>query len=194
MKTKSLLFIFFVFFILSGCNVAKEIGGAYNMTQCKYDYKSISSLRLSGMDLSNGISVTYIPKLTSILTGNASSIPLDFTLNLNVTNPNQAAAMLYGLQYIVSVDNIDFTTGSLNQSLNIPAGDTQVLPVNIGVDLATLMKNNSKSSIEKIAKNFIGLSSDKSNVTVQLKPSFMIGGQVITSPSYIPVSFSFGGK
>jgi LEA14-like dessication related protein len=102
--------------------------------------------------------------------------------------------MLNGLQYIISIDDIQFTTGSVNQALNIGAGQSQILPLSIGVDLATLMKSNSKDAVVDIAKNFIGIGNKKSNVSVQLKPTFMVGNVPITSPVYIPVSFSFGGN
>jgi hypothetical protein len=56
------------------------------------------------------------------------------------------------------------------------------------------MKNNSKNAVVDIAKNFIGIGTKKSNVSVQLKPTFMIGSVPVTSPVYIPVNFSFGGN
>lgn len=180
---------------LIGCDsVQKSLSSTYNMINCQYNYKSISGLSISGMNLSNGLSVTSIPKITSILSGTASSIPLDFTLNVDVKNPNQSAAMMNGLQYILSIDDIQFTTGSVNQALSIEAGQSQTLPISIGVDLATLMKNNSKDAVVDIAKNFIGMGSKKSNVKLQLKPTFMVGSVPVTSPVYIPVSFSFGGN
>jgi LEA14-like dessication related protein len=194
MKKRILALLVIVATLISCDSVQQGLTSTYNMINCKYNYKSISGLTVSGMNLSNGLSLTSIPKLTSILTGSASSIPLDFTLNLNVENPNQSAAMLQGLQYVLSIDGIQFTTGSLNQSLNIGAGQTQTLPLNIGVDLASLMKSNSKDAVVDIAKNFLGIGSKASNVSLQLKPSFNIGGQNITSPVYIPVSFSFGGS
>lgn len=179
----------------SGCgSVGSGLSEAYNMTKCEYNYKSISNLSLSGMNLSKGVSITSLPTILSLLSGNASSIPLDFTLNLDVKNPNQTAAAFSGLQYIISIDDIQFTTGQVNQSMNIASGATQTLPLTIGVDIATLMKNNSKSAIENITKNFLGIGGEKSNVSVQLKPTFMVGGTPITSPVYIPVNFSFGGK
>lgn len=175
------------------CDVSKELVGAYNMTNCDYNYKSISGMSISGINLSNGISVTDIPKITALLSGASSSIPLDFTLNLDVKNPNQSAALLHGLQYILTIDDVQFTTGQLNQSLNIAAGETQSLPLTIGVDLATLMKGDSKDAVVGIAKNFLGIGSTQSNVKLQIKPTFMIGNTPITSPTYIPVSFNFGG-
>lgn len=191
---KRIITLLLVTITLFSCDVTKELSGAYNMINCQYSYKSISGFTVSGMNLSNGVSPLYIPKLTSILTGSATSIPVDFTLNLNVKNPNQSEALLHGLQYIVSIDDIKFTSGTLNKSLNIPSGETQTLPLTIGIDLASLMKNNSKEAITDIAKNFIGIGSKKSNVTVQVKPTFLIGNTPVTSPTYIPVNFSFGGN
>lgn len=192
---KRILTLFVIAAVLMSCDtVQKSLSSTYNMINCEYNYKSISGLTVSGMNLSNGLSVTSIPKITSILSGSASSIPLNFTLNLDVKNPNESAAALNGMQYIISIDDIQFTTGSVNQALNIEAGQSQTLPLTIGVDLATLMKNNSKDAVVDIAKNFIGIGSKKSNVKVQLKPTFMIGSVPVTSPTYIPVSFSFGGN
>ncbi|MDR1716649.1 MAG: hypothetical protein LBS20_12480 [Prevotella sp.] len=192
---KRILALLLVVTTLVGCDsVQQGLRSTYNLINCEYSYKSITGLTISGMNLSNGLSVTSIPKITSILSGTATSIPLNFTLNVNVKNPNESAALLHGLQYIVSVDDIEFTTGSINQTLNIASGQTQTLPLTIGVDLATLMKNNSKDAVTEIAKNFLGIGSKKSNVSLQLKPTFMIGNTPVVSPMYIPVSFSFGGN
>ncbi|WP_419033816.1 LEA type 2 family protein [Dysgonomonas gadei] len=192
---KRILALLLVVTTLVGCDsVQQGLRSTYNLINCEYSYKSITGLTISGMNLSNGLSVTSIPKVTSILSGTATSIPLNFTLNVNVKNPNESAALLHGLQYIVSVDDIEFTTGSINQTLNIASGQTQTLPLTIGVDLAKLMKNNSKDAVTEIAKNFLGIGSKKSNVSLQLKPTFMIGNTPVASPMYIPVNFSFGGN
>jgi len=194
MKFKQLVLVLAVFFTFSGCDVAKQFGNAFNFTQCKFNYNSITNLSLSGTNLSRGLTAANILQLTSLLMGNAPSIPLDFTLNLDVTNPNQSAAALNGLQYILNIDDVQFTTGTINQSFSVAGGGTQVLPLQIGFDLATLLKGDSKNAILNIAKNFLGIGNQKSNVTLQLKPSFNIGGYPLTSPTYIPVSFAFGGK
>ncbi|MFV0469526.1 MAG: LEA type 2 family protein [Dysgonomonas sp.] len=196
MKLKLIAFAIAILTMTSCGTVGNDLMGAYNMTQCEYSYNSISNLSVSGINLgsSSSLSVTNIAKLTSILSGTASSIPLNFTVNMNVKNPNSTAALLNGLQYNVKVDGINFTNGTLNKSVNIASGATQSIPLTIGVDVKTLMANNTQSSVLNIVKNFIGIGSDKSNVTVDLKPSFNVGGQVIASPVSIPVSFTFGGK
>ena len=190
---KRILTLFLTVAAFVSCNVSQELAGAYNMINCDYSYKSISGLNVAGINASNGLSLTNIAKVTSILSGTATSIPLQFNLNMDVKNPNSSAALLHGLQYIITIDGIDFTTGSLSKSLNIAAGQTQTIPLTIGLDLATLMRNNSKDAVVDIAKNFLGMGSKKSNVKLQVRPTFMIGSVPVTSPSYIPINFSFGG-
>lgn len=194
MKKRILAALILATILISCDSLQKGLMSTYNMVNCEYNYKSISGLSVSGINLSNGLSITAIPKITSILSGTATSIPMNFTLNLDVKNPNQSEALLHGLQYIISIDGIQFTTGSLNKTLSIASGQSQTLPLSIGFDLATLMKGESKDAVIDIAKNFIGIGSKKSNVTVQLKPSFKVGNSMVASPVYIPVKFSFGGS
>jgi Conserved secreted protein len=200
MKQKIIAFIpfFSLIIVLSGCGttVGNDLSGAYNMTQCKYAYNSISNISVSGINLTSGtaLSPMNLVKLTTILSGNPSNIPLNFTVNMNVTNPNTTPALLNKLQYEVSIDDIHFTNGMLEQAVNIPGGGTQTIPLTIGVDVAGLMKDNSQSALLNIVKNIAGISGEKSTVSLSLRPTFNIAGQPITSPIAFPVNFSFGGK
>ena len=187
--------IFTVMLMLSGCAALQSsLSNVYNLANCDYKYHSISNLAIMDMNLSNGLTPLMIPKVLTILSGNASSIPLNFRLNIDVKNPNSGAAAFQSLNYIISIDDIQFTTGNFRQAFHVDAGDTRMLPMDIGFDIAELMKNNSRSAVENILKNFLGLSDTASKVTVQLKPSFKVGEQTFTSPVFIPVNFSFGGK
>jgi LEA14-like dessication related protein len=195
MKQVILGILFSVMLMLSGCTALQtSLSNAYNLANCDYKYHSISNLTISDMNLSNGLTVLMIPRVLSILSGNASSIPLNFTLNLDVNNPNSGAAAFQSMEYILSIDDVRFTTGNFRQSFHVEAGETKPLPMIIGVDIVVLMKNNTKSAVENVVKNFLGLNDTASKVTVQLKPSFKVGEQTFTSPVYIPVNFSFGGK
>lgn len=178
---------------VTGCDVLRQVGSAYNFVNCKYEYNSVSAMSIAGIDLSKGVSLLQLPKVTGILTGAAQSIPLDFTVNLNVTNPNATAAAMSGMQYVLSIDNIKFTSGQLDKSLNIASGATEVMPMRISLDLKTLLTGDSGNAVLGIVKNIIGIGNEKSDVKLELKPTFMVSGVPVTSPAYIPVSFSFGG-
>ena len=187
--------LFSVMLMLSGCTALQtSLSSAYNLANCDYKYKSISDITISEINVSKGLSALMIPKLLSILSGNASSIPMDFTLNLDVNNPNTGTAAFQALSYIITIDDIQFTTGNFRQPFSVGAGETKMLPMTIGFDIAELMKKNSRPAIENIAKNILGLGDSSSKVMVQLKPSFKVGEQTFTSPLYIPVTFNIGGK
>ena len=187
--------LFTVMLMLSGCAALQSsLSSAYNLANCDYKYRSISNLSIMDMNLSAGLTPLMVPKILTILGGNAASIPLNFRLNIDVQNPNTGAAAFQALNYIISIDDVQFTNGNFNQAFHVDAGETKILPMDIGVDIAELMKKNSRSAVENIVKNFLGLSNNASKVTVQLKPSFKVGEQTFTSPVYIPVNFTFGGK
>jgi len=189
--------LFLVAIMAVSCGTTNPLGGALNLTQCEYSYNSLSSLSISGMDLSSSnalSSLTNVAKITSILTGNASSVPMNFTVNMDVKNPNQSTAALSGLRYNLKIDGIQFTTGNMEQSFSVAGGSSKVLPLNVGFDLATMLKGDSKNSVVNIVKNFIGIGSEKSKVTLELYPNINVSGFSIPSPVAIPVSFSFGGK
>ncbi|MDR1745960.1 MAG: hypothetical protein LBR49_01635 [Tannerella sp.] len=190
----SIIYCIVVVSLMPGCDITKQLQGVYNLTNCDYKYHSISNLKLADINLSNGISALNTVKLLAVLNGSSSSLPLDFTLNMDVHNPNVSEAAFKALHYIIEIDDIEFTNGSVSQSFNVASGETKQLPLNIGVDLAKLISEHSKDAILGIAKNFIGIGNEATNVTVRLKPTFNIGGSLITSPVYVPVKFSFGGE
>ena len=195
MKKFTTSVLFSVMLMLSGCTALQTgLSNAYNLANCDYKYNSVSDITISEINVSKGLSPLMIPKVLLLFSNKASSIPMNFTLNLDVNNPNSSTAAFQALSYIVSIDDIQFTTGNFKQPFSVGAGETKKLPMTIGFDIAELMNKNSGPAIENIAKNILGLSNTSSKVTVQLKPSFKVGDQTFTSPVYIPLTFNIGGK
>ena len=60
-------------------------------------------------------------------------------------------------------------------------------------DIAGLLTGDSSAAALNAVKNFVGIGTEPSQVTLQIKPSVNIGGYTIPVPVYIPASFSFGG-
>jgi Late embryogenesis abundant protein. len=193
---KKLIFLVgFITLFSTSCDVAKNVAGTYSLLQCEYSYNSISGLSLAGVNLQNINSISSLNPLTAAsLLGAFSqqSVPLQFTLNLNVKNPNHQAAILNGLQYILEIDDIEMTTGAVNSQMQIATGQIAQLPVTIGFDLKKAMKGETADAVKNMAFNFVGLGDRSTRVTLKLKPNLNIGGQLLASPIYIPVSFTYG--
>lgn len=194
---KKITIILSTILLLYSCDVVKQIGGAYNLSQCKYDYNSIDNIEIAGINLgkSKAISIAEIATLTTILAGGSmQNIPFSMTLNLDVENPNKAAAYLNGLDYTIELNDMEFTTGKLDTPIRIEEGASSVIPLSIGVDLKSLMNRYSKNKVSTEMSRFLGVSPGQTKVTVKLWPRVLIGDVPIKSPAHIPVTFLFGSK
>jgi len=197
MKKIVALFGIIVFFF--SCDVAKQLAGTYALTQCKYIFNSIAGLTLGGINLQNVNSLSSLnplaaANLLAAFTSPNGSLPLNFTLNLDVTNPGVQTALLNGANYILEIDGTQMTQGSVNQQIQISSGQTATLPISMAFDLKKVMSGQSLDAIKNLAFNFAGIGNAASNVTVKLKPSLVVGGSPVSAPDYIPISFTLNKK
>lgn len=195
---KKIFLCFAVIFALSGCDVLKQIGGAYNLSQCEYNYNSISNLQIAGINLGNGGSIPAA-KLASIATilsggGNFQNIPLSFSLNMDVKNPNPNAAFLNALDYSVIINDLEFTQGKMDIPIRIEPGQSQIVPLNMTIDLKNLMDRYSQPKVASTLNAFLGITPSPTTVKVNIWPKVMVGNTPIKSPAAIPIIFNFGGK
>ncbi len=194
---KKLLPILTLFFLFTSCELLNQVSGAYQLMQCDYKYNNISDIQVAGVNLGSGtsLSLSNFAAISSILTGGSlQTIPFSMTLKLNVENPNKAAALLNALDYAIQINDMEFVQGKLDVPLRVEPGETAVLPISIGLDLKSLMNQYSRDKVSKEMSGFLGLSSEKTKVSVKLWPKLMVGGTLVKVPAAIPVEFSFGGK
>ncbi|MCD8043399.1 MAG: LEA type 2 family protein [Tannerellaceae bacterium] len=193
MRAKSfILFLLISFFILQGCGTSKQEDYS-NLVTCTYAARSLSKPTLAGKDLSKGINFVVVSDVAAILAGNTSSVPFDFTVNINVRNPNQRKMIVNEIEYILRVDNIHLASGTYTKPLTIQGGKTKQLPLEVSIELVNLLRSNSAGTVQNMVKNLMGSGNRRSNVTLQIKPSYRVGKEIIESPRTIPLSFSFGG-
>lgn len=180
------------------CDVVKQIGGAYKLSQCKYDFNSIDNIELAGINLdkAKSISILDIATLTTALAGGSlQSIPFSMMLNLDVANPNEkGAAYLNGMDYMIELNDMEFTSGKLDTPVRIEPGKSSVVPLSIKLDLKNLMNKYSKGKVSTEMSRFLGISPGETKITVKLWPKVLIGDVPIKSPTHIPVTFRFGGE
>lgn len=194
---KKLLPILTLFFLFTSCELLNQVSGAYQLMQCDYKYNNISDIQVAGVNLGSGtsLSLSNFAAISSILTGGSLQIiPFSMTLKLDVENPNKAAALLNALDYAIQINDMEFVQGKLDVPLRVEPGETAVLPISIGLDLKSLMNQYSRDKVSKEMSGFLGLSSEKTKVSVKLWPKLMVGGTLVKVPAAIPVEFSFGGK
>ena len=193
----SLIAIFSLTFV-SGCDVMNNIGGAYRLSQSVYKYSSLGNIQLAGLNLGNasGISLSNLASVATILAGgsNMQSIPFSMTLNMDVTNPNTAAAFLDALDYELMINDMELVEGKMNQPIRIEPGETKVVPIPVSIDLRNLINRYSQERVTKEMSAFLGITPNKTTVSVKLWPKLTVGNTLIKVPAPIPVEFTFGGR
>jgi hypothetical protein len=183
--------------MMFSCDVAKQALGAYALTQCKYIFNSITGLNIGGLNLQNGSLLNNTLAAANILSAINSpngSLPLNFTLNLDVTNPGLQTAILNGANFILAIDGMEMTQGTVDKKIQIASGQQMSLPITIGFDLKKVMSGKSADTMKSLIYNFVGIGNASSNVTLKLQPSFLVNGSTVSSPSYIPISFTLNKK
>lgn len=195
---KRITFILSAAILLTGCSIMNQIGGAIQLSQSEYRYKSLNNIMLSGINLGNAssISLSNLASIATVLSGGSSvqSIPFSMTLNMDVTNPNTTAAFLDALDYAVEINEMEFAEGKMNIPIRIEPGETKVVSVPVSTDLKSLMNRYSQERVTNEMSSFLGITPNETTVTVKLWPKLMVGETLIKVPAPIPVVFNFGGK
>lgn len=188
------LLLILVFVCITSCDVVKQAQKAGNMLNCKFRMKSVENLRLSGINVQNisslaNLNVTDIAQLTAAAT--SSSLPLQFNLNLEGKNPNSTTAGLNGFDYILSIDNIEMTRGAVTKKVNIGAGQTSIIPMQMNIDLKKVLSGQAVNSILNFAMNLAGTGNKPTRFSMKIKPTIKIGDYPIQLPDYITIGTEF---
>ena len=196
-KTVVSLIVLFSLTFMPACDVMNNIGGAYRLSQSVYKYSSLNDIQLAGMKLGNASSIS-LSNLASIATvlagGNTQTIPFSMTLNMDVTNPNTAAAFLDALDYQIIINELEFVEGKMDMPIRIEPGETKVIPIPVSVDLRNLINRYSQERVTKEMSSFLGITPNETTVMVKLWPKLTVGNTLVKVPAAIPVEFKFGGR
>lgn len=174
-----------------GCGISTQVQQAYNLTNCDFKVRSVENVNLAGVNVQNinnlsQLNWTDAQKLMKAVA--SSTFPLSFQLNLEGRNSNTAAAGLNRLEYQLFIDDIQMTTGILNQSFTIPPNNgTAVIPINMNIDLKKVLSGKSLDAMVNFGLNLAGSGGKPTRIMIKLKPSILVNGKLLAYPGFITV-------
>lgn len=184
--------------MFAGCDVVQQAQQTYNLTKCDFRIQSVQNITLAGINVQNYKSIKDLNiadgiKLTAAVA--KSSFPLSLQLNLEGKNPNTTSAGLNKIDYILLIDDIQMTAGSVDKSFTIPPNNgTTIIPMMFTFDLKQVLQGKSLDAILNFGFNLAGVGNKPTRIKIKLKPSIRVGMTEIQYPGYLTVGTEFGGQ
>jgi hypothetical protein len=195
--TAIVLVVLMAFLPESGCDVANQVQQTTNLVNCGFRVLSVEDINLAGIYIQNAASLknlnlTDAAKIMAAMGG--TTFPLTLKLNLQAKNPNSSPAGLNKLDWILFIDDIQMTSGSVDKAFTIPPNnETVIIPIQVGLDLKQVLKGKSLDAIVNFAFNLAGVGNKPTRIKAKLKPTILIGNHALTYPGYISVNTEFSG-
>ena len=176
----------------NSCNFLKEIS---TLGKCEFRLATLEDPEIAGVDVSQIRSFTDLSLVdmgiisASFLKG---ALPLSYTLNVEVRNPNPAMAALNGLEYLAFIDDVEVASGQLDRRIEIPAnGGVTTIPLRLSTDLMDIMKKDSRQALVNFGLNLADAGNRPTRVSIKVKPTILVGTIEINYPGYFTVKHDF---
>jgi hypothetical protein len=197
-SSRFIVLLALLFVIMPSCYFGTQFQQAVNFLKCDFRLETIENLSLAGISLQQkksykDLSIVDIGKLSAAFLKN--SFPLEFDLNIEAKNPNDQPASMNKMDWILFIDNTQFTQGLLKERVLIgPNNATTVFPVAIKADMMEVFSGESMESLVNLAINLLGQGNKPSGLTMKVRPSINIAGYDLFYPDYLTIANEFGGR
>jgi len=195
---KNLLLACLIILGLGSCGINRQAQQIKALEKCDYRLTDATNITIAGADVKKIIQggATSSVNLPGLALGLLrKDIPLRATLNLEITNPSNALAAINNFDYIVLINRQEVFNGSVDQGVNIGAGQTTHVPVQVNANIYKFLSDN--KMIDDIGSFISGAtngSEKKGLVTLKIRPSIKVGGGLVKYPGYITIDKEVSSK
>lgn len=196
---KKLLVLCLTAIVISSCGINKQTRQIKALEKCTYRITSADQLTLGGADVKNminkqDINLASLPALALGLL--RKDVPLKARLNLEVKNPTGDDAAINEFEYKILINRQELATGFVNQAINIAAGQSSTVPVDMEVNVYPFISN---SKVMGEINDFIksgrnGGPEKKGILTLKIRPSIRVGGALVKYPGFITIDKEVSSK
>ena len=179
----------------SACNelaqFANQAAQTINLKNCTFSVNGINQINMLGIDLSKGMDKSNLNAMQLLNVTNSlmnKKLPVTFNVNLDVNNPNNIAASLGKMDYIISLNNKEVISSTFNEGFSIPANSKGKVSIPISTDLFQLFSGETADAVLNLAFKLAGAKSNPVNLGVKVKPYIKINNQSLAYPDYITIN------
>jgi len=176
---------------LSSCGISRQAQQIKALEQCNYKLIDATNVTVAGTDVkklinNQNINLVNIPALA--LGYLKQDIPLRAVLNLEINNPSSTTAGINNFDYKILINKQEIANGTVNQIVNVGAGQTVKVPVQLNANIFQFISNGKTlSDITAFLSGAAKGTEQKGMVTLQIKPSIMVAGALVKYPGFITI-------
>lgn len=196
---KKVLLLCLTAIVISSCGINKQAQQIKALEKCTYKITSADQITLGGADVkkmitNQDINLGSLPGLALGLL--RKDVPLRARLNLEVKNPTGNDASINEFEYKILINRQELATGFVNQALNVAAGQTSSVPVDMEVNVYPFVSNSKVmgeiTEFLKGGKN--GGAEKKGILTLKIRPSIKVGNSIVKYPGFITIDKEVSSK
>jgi len=162
------------------------------LENCEFLFKDISEFKIEGVNMINKKSINDLNflegiKLSAALVNQKANADLVFLVDIK--NPNSGDAQLNATDWILLIKEKEVLNGTIEEHITIPAEKTTTLPLSVKFEVFKILNQFSIDEIQHIVWNLTENKKLPEEITLKLRPSFLIAGQKIKYPGYIKLKY-----
>lgn len=192
---KKIVAVLLLALTVTACNqlsqIASQTAQAINLKNCTFSVNGINQIKMMGIDLSKGMNKTNLSAVQLLSVTNSllnKKLPVTFNVNLDVNNPNNIAASLGKMDYIISLNNKEVVSSTFTDGFSIPANSKGQVAIPITTDLFQLFSGETADAVLNLAFKLAGAQSNPVNLGVKVKPYIKVNNTSLAYPDYITIN------
>ncbi len=192
---KKIVAVLLLALTVTACNqlsqIANQAAQAINLKNCTFSVNGINQIKMMGIDLSKGMNKSNLSAMQLLSVTNSllnKKLPVTFNVNLDVNNPNNIAASLGKMDYIISLNNKEVISSTFTDGFSIPANSKGQVAIPITTDLFQLFSGETADAILNLAFKLAGAQSNPVNLGVKVKPYIKVNNTSLAYPDYITIN------
>ncbi|MCL2327866.1 MAG: LEA type 2 family protein [Bacteroidetes bacterium] len=168
----------------------KSVQHTKNLKDCSYNVVGITSISAGSVDIDGKTSfkdfnANDVASLSKLLMN--KQLPISFTANIAVFNPNDKPAALQSLDWILFVKNQEMARGFLPNTITINPREKIIVEIPVNTDLSKLLSAYTMQELSAMIFSFSSKKAFKDDVKLKIRPAVQVGKKYIKAPAYVTV-------
>lgn len=171
--------------------IASQAAQVMNLKNCTFDVNGINNINMMGINLSKGMDKNSLNAMQLVNVTNSllnKKLPVTFNVNIDVNNPNNIAASMGKMDYIISLNNKEVISSTFSNGFSVGPNSKGQVSIPISTDLFQLFSGETADAVLNLAFKLAGAKSNPVNLGVKVKPYIKINNQSLAYPDYISIN------